>query len=152
MSKLSHLDASGRPTMVDVSGKAVTERAAAVEGLLLINDTHREAMANLPKGDPFTVAEIAGVLAAKKCGDLIPLCHPLPLTFTGVRITLEDAGLRIHATTRTNAKTGVEMEAYTAVAVAGVTLIDMLKGVDPDLTLTGIRLLEKTGGKADWRR
>ena len=98
------------------------------------------------------MAEVAGVMAGKRCAELIPLCHPVPLSFLGVTVTLADEGLRIEARSKTSAQTGVEMEGYTAVAIAGVTLIDMLKGVDPDLTLTGIRLLEKTGGKADWKR
>lgn len=152
MSKLSHVDATGRPTMVDVSGKSATVRKAVVEGRLQLKRSHLEALASLPKGDAITVAEIAGVMAGKKCSDLVPLCHPIPLSHIGLAIRLEDDGLHIRAEAATNAQTGVEMECYTAVAIAGVTLIDMLKGVDPDLTLSGIRLLEKTGGKSDWRR
>ena len=152
MSKLSHIDATGKPAMVDVTAKESTPRQARVEGLLLIKPLHREALANLPKGDAITVAEIAGVLAGKRCSDLIPLCHPVPLSYIDVKIRLEEAGLRITSQAKTTAQTGVEMEGYTAVAIAGVTLIDMLKGVDPDLTLTDIRLLEKTGGKSDWKR
>lgn len=152
MSKLSHIDAAGKPTMVDVTAKESTHRKATVEGLLVIKPAHREALANLPKGDAITVAEIAGVLAGKQCSDLIPLCHPVPLSYLDVKIRLEESGLRITSQAKTTAQTGVEMEGYTAVAIAGVTLIDMLKGVDPDLTLTDIRLTEKTGGKTDWKR
>lgn len=152
MSKLSHVDASGKPTMVDVTHKTATDRRATAEGLLLIKPAHRAAIGALPKGDAISIAEIAGVMGAKRTSELIPLCHPISLSHVSVSVTLEAEGLRIKAITRTSAQTGVEMEAYMAVAIAGVTLIDMLKGVDPDLTLTDIRLLEKTGGKAPWRR
>ncbi len=152
MNKLSHVDAVGKPTMVDVTAKASKHRQAVVEGLLVIKESHRAALASLPKGDAITVAEVAGVMAGKRCSDLIPLCHPLPLSFMDVKVRLESNGLRITATAKTSARTGVEMEAYTAVAIAGVTLIDMLKGVDPDLVLTDIKLLEKSGGKSDWTR
>lgn len=152
MSKLSHLDDRGNPAMVDISGKASTARQAVAEGFLKLNPAHLAALSDLPKGDPVSVAEVAGIMAAKRCSELIPLCHPIPLSSVSVEITLESDGFRIKAATKTEAQTGVEMEAYTAVSIAGVTLIDMLKGVDPDLTLTDIRLLEKTGGKADWKR
>lgn len=142
--------------MVDVSGKAMTPRCAAVEGYVLLRPSHIEALQNLSgetgKGDPISVAEIAGIMAAKRCSDLVPLCHPISLSSISVKIGLETDRFRILASTKTDAQTGVEMEAYTAVAVAAVTLIDMLKGVDPDLTIAEIRLLEKTGGKADWKR
>ncbi len=138
--------------MVDVTPKSSTQRRAVAEGLLMLKNAHVEALGSLPKGDAITVAEVAGVMAGKKCSDLIPLCHPVPLSFIDVAVRLEDNGLRIRAEAKTTAQTGIEMECYTAVVVAGVTLIDMLKGVDPDLTLTQIQLMEKTGGKCDWKR
>lgn len=138
--------------MVDVSGKASTVRQAKVAGLLLITDEHREAIDNLPKGDALTIAQIAGIQGGKKCSDLIPLCHQIPLSHLDVAIQLAEAGIIVVATATTEAQTGVEMEAYTAVVVAGITLIDMLKGISPDLVLTDVRLIEKTGGKSDWRR
>jgi cyclic pyranopterin monophosphate synthase len=152
MSRLSHVDDAGTVRMVDVGGKPETRRRARAEGFLKLLPTHLAALGSLPKGDALTTAQIAGILAGKRTGELIPLCHPLPLTFLDVRLELAEDGIRIEAVAETDAKTGVEIEAYTAVTIAGVTLVDMLKGVDPDLTLTGIRLLEKTGGKAPWRR
>ncbi len=152
MSKLSHVDAEGQARMVDVSGKQATLRIACAEGLLRIKPGHREALANLPKGDALGVARIAGIQGGKKCSDLVPLCHPISLTDLRVDVELTEAGIRIEAEARTVAVTGVEMEAYAAVAVAGITLIDMLKGVDPDLELTQIRLLSKTGGKTEFKR
>ena len=138
--------------MVDVGGKPATLRRAVAEGFLLIKSSHREALSELPKGDALLTAQVAGIQGGKRTSDLIPLCHPLPLSKLNVRLSVEQDKIRIEAEAETTAQTGVEMEAYTAVAVAGVTLIDMLKGVDPDLTLTDIRLLEKTGGKAPWKR
>jgi len=138
--------------MVDVSGKAASRREARVTGLLRITPAHRLAIGNLPKGDALTIAQIAGIQGGKRCADLIPLCHPVPLSHLDVTIALGDDGIEISGTARTDAVTGVEMEAYTAVVVAGITLIDMLKGVSPDLVLTDIKLMTKTGGKSDWRR
>jgi cyclic pyranopterin phosphate synthase len=138
--------------MVDVSDKPKTSRSATAEGRVLIKPAHREAIDALPKGDALGIAQIAGIMGAKKCADLIPLCHTLPLTDVKVALKTEEEFIRIRATVKTVAETGVEMEAYTAVAVAGLTLIDMLKGVDPDLTLTNVRLVEKTGGKRDFSR
>jgi cyclic pyranopterin phosphate synthase len=152
MSELSHVAPDGSVQMVDVSGKASTVRQAKVAGLLLITDEHREAIDNLPKGDALTIAQIAGIQGGKKCSDLIPLCHQIPLSHLDVAIQLAEAGIIVVATATTEAQTGVEMEAYTAVVVAGITLIDMLKGISPDLVLTDVRLIEKTGGKSDWRR
>ena len=138
--------------MVDVSGKEKSVRVARAEGRLLIKPSHAHALSELPKGDALTVAQIAGIQGAKKTSELIPLCHPIPLTSVDVRFTIEENSILISATTKTTAETGVEMEAYGAIVVAGITLIDMLKGVDPDLQLTDVRLLEKTGGKKDWKR
>lgn len=149
---MSHVDAAGQVQMVDVGGKATTTRRAVAEGFLKLKKSHLDALAGLPKGDALAVAQIAGIQGGKRTSDLVPLCHPVGLNRLDVRLAIEETGIRIEAEAETDAKTGVEMEAYVAVAVAGVTLIDMLKGVDPDLTLGGIRLLEKTGGKATWRR
>src|SRR5579862_6235552 len=149
---LSHVNEDGSPHMVDVSGKAVTVRRAVAEGYVELKPAHIAAIDSLPKGDAITVAKIAGIQGGKRCSELIPLCHPIPLTHLDVQITRNGESLRIVAESRTEDRTGVEMEAYTAVVVAGITLIDMLKGVDADLEITGVRLLEKTGGKADWKR
>ena len=146
------MNEDGSPRMVDVSGKEATVRRAVVVGFVKLRPAHIEALDNLPKGDAITVAQIAGIQGGKRCSELIPLCHPIALTHLDVRISREESTLRIEAEARTEERTGVEMEAYTAVVVAGITLIDMLKGVNPDLEITGVRLLEKTGGKADWKR
>jgi cyclic pyranopterin phosphate synthase len=152
MSGLSHVNEDGSPRMVDVSGKTATVRKAVVEGFVLLKPSHIAAIDSLPKGDAITVAQIAGIQGGKRCSELIPLCHPLSLTHLDVRITRQADRMKIEAEARTEDRTGVEMEAYAAVVVAGITLIDMLKGVDPDLEITGVRLIEKTGGKADWKR
>lgn len=138
--------------MVDVSGKAITSRRAIVRGRLLLRTEHREALGNLPKGDALTVAQIAGVLGAKRTAELVPLCHSLPLSWVDVRLTVTEAGINIETEAVTDAQTGVEMEAYCGTVITGVTLIDMLKGVHPDLTLTDVQLVEKTGGKSAWKR
>lgn len=138
--------------MVDVGGKPASIRTATVEGTLILKRGHVDALAALPKGDALTVAQIAGIQAGKRCSELVPLCHPVPLTHLDVAVCLEGQTIAIRATAKTEAQTGVEMEAYTAVAIAGVTLIDMLKGVDPDLTLTDVRLVAKTGGKTPFHR
>lgn len=152
MSRLSHVDEAGNVQMVDVSGKSITVRRAVAEGFLEILPAHQEALGSLPKGDAITIAQIAGIQGGKRTSELIPLCHPISLSKLDVRLHVQQGRIRIEAEAVTEAQTGVEMEAYTAVVVAGITLIDMLKGVDPDLKLTGVRLLEKTGGKAPWRR
>lgn len=152
MAELSHVRTDGTVQMVDVGGKPSTARKAVAEGFLRITPSHREALGSLPKGDALTVAQVAGIQGGKRCADLIPLCHPLPLSLLDVRLELRESGIRIEAEARTDGPTGVEMEAYTAVVVAGITLIDMLKGVDPDLVLGDVRLLEKTGGKTPWKR
>ncbi len=149
---LTHVNPDGSPHMVDISGKASTSRRALCVGFLNLRAAHESALESLPKGDALTVAIIAGIQGGKKCSELIPLCHPVPLSHLDVRISREPGRLRIEAEARTDSPTGVEMEAYTAVAIAGVTLIDMLKGIDPDLELSGIMLQEKTGGKSDWKR
>jgi len=152
MTGLSHVSEDGSPRMVDVSGKVSTIRIAVAEGYVRLRHAHVLALDQLPKGDAVTVAQIAGIQGAKRTSELIPLCHPIPLTHISVKIEKEEESLRILAESKTEDRTGVEMEAYTAVVVAAITLIDMLKGVDPDLEITGVRLLEKTGGKTDWKR
>jgi len=153
--RLTHIDADGRARMVDVSGKADTARTAVAEGRV------RMAPATLAlavsgsgaKGDVRAVAEIAGVMAAKRTADLIPMCHPLALSSVKVAVTpLDDgSGLKVTATVRTTGPTGVEMEALTAVSVACLTLYDMLKAAEKGMVIEGVRLMSKTGGKSgDW--
>jgi len=154
---LSHVDAAGRPRMVDVGAKAATERTAVAEGLIrMAREALDEVQRNAgPKGDVLTTAELAGVMAAKRTADLIPLCHPLPLDHVAVEVSLDPTvpGVRVRATVRATARTGVEMEALTAVAVALLTVYDMVKAADRGMEIEEIRLLEKAGGKSgDWRR
>jgi len=154
---LSHVDAAGRPRMVDVGAKAATERTAVAEGLIrMAREALDEVQRNAgPKGDVLTTAELAGVMAAKRTADLIPLCHPLPLDHVAVEVSLDPTvpGVRVRATVRATARTGVEMEALTAAAVALLTVYDMVKAADRGMEIEGIRLLEKVGGKSgDWRR
>jgi cyclic pyranopterin phosphate synthase len=149
MSELSHLDAEGRARMIDVGGKAVTRRVAVASGRL---DTTAEVVAlvvadGLKKADALATARIAGIQAAKRTSELIPLAHLLPLESVTIEFEPSEASIGIRATVAVTAKTGVEMEALTAVAVAGLTLHDMIKAVDPAAVLGDIRLLEKTGGK-----
>ncbi len=152
---LSHLDATGAARMVDVSDKADTTREATAEGFVLMLPTTLALIeeGGLPKGDVIAVARIAGIMAAKRTSDLIPMCHPLPVT--GVTVDLERAGidrLRTQARVKTTGKTGVEMEALTSVTVAALTVYDMCKAVDRGIRIEGIRLLEKRGGKSgEWR-
>ncbi len=149
---LTHLGASGEAHMVDVGGKRETERSATAEGYVRMLPETLAAIreGNAKKGDVIGTARLAGIMAAKKTADLIPLCHPLMLTKVAVDIT-EDAslpGLRISATAKLTGKTGVEMEALTAVSVACLTIYDMAKAIDKDMEIGGVRLLEKTGGKS----
>jgi len=152
---LPHLDPHGAARMVDVSGKQVTVRSATAEGFTRLSG---EVVALLrgegvPKGDALAVARIAGIQGAKKVPDLIPLAHPIALHGVEVSLQVEDDGVRIRATARTADRTGVEMEALTAVAVAGLALHDMVKKVDPAAVLGEVRLLEKTGGLGGtWHR
>ncbi|HEV8536639.1 MAG TPA: cyclic pyranopterin monophosphate synthase MoaC [Candidatus Limnocylindria bacterium] len=148
--KLTHLDRKGSARMVDVGGKAVTERRAVARGLLRVSPATIELVRDgaTPKGDVLAAARLAGIMAAKRTSELIPLTHPLPLTHAAVEIALESDGIAIEATVATSAKTGVEMEALTAVSVAGLTLYDMLKSVERGARLTDVRLVEKTGGKS----
>ena len=152
---LSHIDASGNARMVEVSDKPVTAREAVAEGIITMS---AEAVAIIrerraAKGDVLLVAQIAGIQAAKRTGDLIPLCHPLPLSGVDVHFELLPDGVRCEATARTMDRTGVEMEAMTAVSVALLTVYDMIKAVDRGMTLSGVRLLRKSGGRSGtWTR
>lgn len=154
--KLTHLGAQGEAHMVDVGAKDETERTAVAEGIVtMLPETLRMIMAgNAKKGDVLGTARIAGIMAAKKTHELIPLCHPLLLTKVSVEIQPEPAlpGLRVIALARVSGKTGVEMEALTAASVACLTIYDMAKAVDRGMEISGIRLVEKTGGKSgDYR-
>jgi cyclic pyranopterin phosphate synthase len=154
-SGLTHLDSAGQARMVDVSGKAVTARAATATGRVLLSPVAVAALreGTVPKGDALAVARIAGIQGAKRTPDLIPLCHPIGLHSVAVDLTVEDDGVAITAVTRTADRTGVEMEALTAVAASGLALIDMIKAVDPAAVITDVRVEEKTGGKTGtWRR
>lgn len=155
MSDLTHLDETGRARMVDISGKDETLRVARAAGQLRCQPKTLELVRSgrTPKGSVVHTAELAGVMAAKKTANLIPLCHPLPLTKIDVRIELDDdlPGFRIAAEARTQGQTGVEMEALTGVSVAALTLFDMLKAVDRTMEIGAVRVTEKRGGKSgDW--
>jgi cyclic pyranopterin phosphate synthase len=157
MSRLTHVDESGRARMVDVSGKDATARAARARGHITCKpETLEQVRAGAaPKGSVTRTAELAGIMAAKRTAELIPLCHPLPLTKADVSIELNDElpGFRVTAEVRTNGVTGVEMEALTAVSVACLTLFDMLKGIDRTMVISGIEVVSKTGGKSgSWSR
>ena len=157
MTGLTHLDESGRARMVDVSEKDVTARTAAARGFLSCSPETLEQVraGTAPKGSVVQTAEIAGIMAAKRTAELIPLCHPLPLTKVEVSIEIDDTlpGFRVGSEVRTNAVTGVEMEALTAVSVACLTLFDMLKAIDRTMAIGGIEVISKSGGKSgDWRR
>ncbi len=153
----THLDEKGRATMVDVSAKQPNKRTAVACGLVKVGrDTFQRLVErDIPKGDVFSAARIAGILAAKQVGNLIPLCHPLPVEFVGIDFELADdiPGVRITATASIYAKTGVEMEAMTAASVAALTIYDMCKGLEKGIEIREIKLLKKTGGKSgQWIR
>ena len=155
MKRLSHMDDEGRVKMVDTSRKEATaRRAVASARVLLSSDTLRAVREHrTPKGDPLETARLAGIMAAKRTAELIPLCHPLPLTHVEVRAELDDSGVRIEAEAATRAETGVEMEALTAATIAALTVYDMCKALDKAITITDVRLEEKTGGKSgEYRR
>ncbi len=140
--------------MVDVGGKDVTDRRAVAAAVVQVSpDTSRAIRdGDAPKGDVLGTARIAGIQAAKRTAELIPLCHPLPLSFVDVRIEVGETKVAIEAEARTSARTGVEMEALTAVSAAALTVYDMVKGLERGVEIVGIKLLEKTGGSEDWRR
>jgi len=146
--KLSHYDAAGRARMVDVSGKPTTRREAEASAFVRMKPAVLQALPKNPKGDPLEAARLAGIMAAKRTADLIPLCHPLPLTHIDVQARIEDYGIHLESTVSTNAQTGVEMEALTAVSVAALTVYDMCKALDKSITISEVRLESKTGGKS----
>ena len=151
--RLTHIDESGRANMVDVSDKPVTTREAVAEGRVRMSpDTLALALSgDARKGDVRATAEIAGIMAAKRTSELIPLCHPLALSKVEVRVEPADDGLRVTARVKTSGRTGVEMEALTAVSVACLTVYDMLKAADKAMTIDAVRLVSKSGGKSgDW--
>lgn len=151
--KLTHIDAEGAARMVDVSAKADTKRTAIAEGRILIAADALTAIrdGSAKKGDVLAVARIAGIMAAKKTADLIPLCHPLPISGVTLDLDLEPDGIRATATVATTYTTGIEMEALTAVSVALLTVYDMAKAMDRGMRIEGVRLLSKTGGRSgDW--
>ncbi|MEW5938594.1 MAG: cyclic pyranopterin monophosphate synthase MoaC [Chloroflexota bacterium] len=152
MSKLTHLDSTGRARMVDVGDKPVTDRIAIAKGEVLMKRATFDLIRDgaLKKGDALTVAQIAGITAAKRTSDLIPLCHPLPLTKVDVDLALDESlpGVVITATVKTSGKTGVEMEALTAVSVAALTVYDMAKAAEKTMKIQNIRLVEKHGGQS----
>jgi cyclic pyranopterin monophosphate synthase len=155
--RLTHLDDSGAARMVDVSGKDVTARTASATGRVLVSPAVVELLRAgpdaLPKGDALATARIAGIMGAKRTPDLVPLCHPLALSGVVLDLTVADDAVEIRATVRTTDRTGVEMEALTAVSVAALTVVDMVKAVDKAAVITDVRVETKTGGRSgDWSR
>ena len=151
--RLSHYDKSGQARMVDVSAKAATRREATASAFVALSKIVLKALPKNPKGNPLEVARIAGIQAAKKTSELIPMCHPLPLTFIDVITTVTNKGITITASAATIANTGVEMEALTAASVAALTIYDMTKALDKSITIEHIQLERKSGGKSgDYRR
>jgi len=146
----THLDESGAARMVDVSDKEVTARSATASGKVLVSSAVVELLRGdgVPKGDALGVARVAGIMAAKRTPDLVPLCHPLAISGVTVDLEVEDDGVAITASVRTTDRTGVEMEALTAVSVAALTVVDMVKAVDKGAVITDVRIEEKTGGKS----
>jgi cyclic pyranopterin phosphate synthase len=153
MKKLSHYDTAGSPRMVDVSAKPATKRTARAHAFVRIQPEILAKLPENPKGNPLEIARIAGIAAAKKTSELIPLCHPLMLSHADVDVQVEKDGVRITASAATTAQTGVEMEALTAAAVAALTVYDMTKALDKSISIEELHLIEKTGGKSgDYRR
>lgn len=155
MTNFTHLDAAGHARMVDVTEKQPTMRAATASGMVYCGEQVLEALSNdsVPKGDAFAVARIAGIQGAKKCAELLPLAHIIGVHGASVDLELRDDGVLITATVRTADRTGVEMEAFTAVSVAALALVDMVKGIDKSVTIGDIKLIAKTGGKSGpWKR
>ena len=151
--KLSHYDSSGRARMVDVSGKSATKREAEASGFVAVSPQVLAALPSNPKGDPLEVARIAGIMAAKRTSELIPMCHPLPLSLVDVAVRVCENGLAVTSKVTTTAETGVEMEALVAVSVSALTLYDMLKAADKSIEIREIVLERKTGGKSgEYRR
>ena len=155
MSELTHVDAKGRLSMVDVGAKEVTQRMARARAILRTTPKTRDKLlaGDLVKGEALAAARVAGIMAAKQCGNLIPLCHPLGLTQVVVRFAADYAGVLIETEAHCEAKTGVEMEAMVAASVAGLTLYDMAKAIEREMSLSEVRLVEKRGGKSGvWLR
>ena len=151
--KLSHYDRDGRARMVDVSGKAATRREAEASAFVLMSATVLAALPKNPKGDPLEVARIAGIMAAKRTAELIPMCHPLPLSRVDVDVRLCENGVAITSKVTTTSETGVEMEAMVAASIAALTIYDMTKGMDKGIQIRDIVLEHKSGGKSgDYRR
>lgn len=148
MRRLSHYDERGRASMVDVSAKAETKRTAEAHAFVRMAPAVLRALPQNPKGDPLEVARIAGIQAAKRTAELIPMCHPLPLSFVDVETKIRRGGVRLLAKTATTAQTGVEMEALTAVTVAALTVYDMTKALDKSIEIQDVYLVSKTGGKS----
>lgn len=151
---LTHLDEDGSARMVDISTKATTVREGIATGRITMSREAAKAIADghVKKGDVLAVARIAGIMAAKRTSDLIPLCHPLPLSAVTIEFDMDATGVTVTATARTSAQTGVEMEAMTAVSITLLTIYDMAKAIDKAMTIDGVRLLVKSGGKSgDWR-
>lgn len=152
---LTHFDEQGRARMVDVGDKDITHRRAVAAGRVTMQSATIDLIRTnrVKKGDPLAVAQVAGIMAAKKASDLIPMCHPLLLTKVDLALELDDAGVEIRATVETRGQTGVEMEALTAVSAAALTVYDMVKAVDRGMTIMDVRLIEKAGGKSGtWTR
>lgn len=151
--KLSHYNDAGKAHMIDVSAKAVTRREAVAEAFVELSPTVLAALSDNPKGNPLEVARFAGIQAAKQTAALIPMCHPLSLSFVDVEASVVAGGIRIEATAATTAGTGVEMEAMVAASVAALTVYDMTKVLDKGIRIREVQLLRKSGGKSgDWRR
>ncbi len=146
--KLSHFDDQGQARMVDVSSKTDTLRTAKAEAFVEMNNNVINALPENPKGNPLEVARIAGIMAAKRTSELIPMCHPLSLSFIDIELQIKTNGISISAEARSTGPTGVEMEALTAASVAALTVYDMTKALDKSIEITGLRLVEKTGGKS----
>jgi cyclic pyranopterin phosphate synthase len=147
-SKLSHYDDTGRAHMVDVSDKPSSRREAVASAFVQMNESVMAALPSNPKGNPLEVARVAGIMAAKRTSELIPMCHPLPLSFVDVAVEVCENGVQIHATAATTAGTGVEMEAMTAASVAALTVYDMCKALDKGIAIREIVLQRKSGGKS----
>ena len=151
--KLSHYDDAGRAHMVDVSAKSATRREAVAEAFVELSEVVLAALPENPKGNPLEVARFAGIQAAKRTAELIPMCHPLTLSFVDVEATVVAGGVRIRATAATVAETGVEMESMVAASVAALTVYDMTKALDKGIRVREVQLVSKSGGKSgDWRR
>ena len=154
MSELTHLDKDGKARMVDIGGKAETRRVAVASGFIAMSPAALAAIRDgeVPKGDVLATARIAGIMAAKKCAELIPLCHPLALDSVTLDFALEETGVRVTASASLSGRTGVEMEAMTATSIALLTIYDMAKAIDKAMVIGEVRLLSKSGGKSgDWK-